>query len=54
MTKLSKSIQRNEEAVNNNQRSPSPLSKLKSSAAAGSDTGKRGISDLRKQPWLRG
>jgi hypothetical protein len=54
ITKLSQSIKRNEEAVNNNVRSPSPLSKLKSSAAAGSDTGKRSISDLRKQPWLRG
>lgn len=54
MTKLSQSIKRNEEAVNSNVKSPSPLSKLKSSAAAGSDTGKRSVSDLRKQPWLRG
>ncbi len=54
ITKLSQSIKRNEEAVNNNVKSPSPLSKLKPSASAGSDTGKRSVSDLRKQPWLRG
>jgi len=54
MHKLSQSIKRNEEALNNSVKSPSPLTKLKSSTVAGSDTGKRSISDLRKQSWLRG
>lgn len=54
LVKLSESIKRNDDAVNNNVKSPSPLSKLKPSANAGSDTGKRKISDLRKMPWLRG
>lgn len=48
ITKLSKSIKRNEEAVANNVKSPSPLSRLKGSTIAGSDTGKRTVSDLRK------
>ncbi len=54
MVKLSQSIKQNEEAVNNNVKSPSPLTKLKPSTIAGSDSGKKSISDLRKQPWLRG
>lgn len=53
LTKLSQSIKRNEEAVNNNVKSPQPLSKLKPSVVAGSDNGKQTVSDLRKQPWLR-
>jgi altronate dehydratase len=53
MTKLSQSIKRNEEAVNQNVKSPQPLSKLKPSVVAGSDSGKMNVSDLRKQPWLR-
>lgn len=48
MAKLSQSIKDNQGAIANNVKSPSPLSKLKSSAVAGQDTGKRTISDLRK------
>ena len=54
ITKLSKSIKRNEQAVANNTKSPQPLSRIKSSAAAGQDTGKRTVSDLRKDPKFRG
>lgn len=54
ITKLSKSIKRNEQGVANNSKSPAPLSKIKSSAVAGSDTGKRSISDIRKNPLYRG
>ncbi len=54
MTKLSKSIKRNEEQIANNTKSPKPLSKLKSSATAGQDTGSRRVSDLRKDPRYRG
>lgn len=54
MTKLSKSIKRNEDALANNMKSPTPLSKLKSSARAGQDTGKRTVSDLRRDPRFRG
>ena len=50
LTKLSKSIKRNEQSVANNTKSPAPLTKLKSSAVAGQDTGKRTISDMRKDP----
>lgn len=54
MTRLSKSIKRNEEALATNSKSPTPLSKLKSSARAGQDTGKRTVSDLRRDPRFRG
>lgn len=54
MTRLSKSIKRNEEALANNTKSPTPLSKIKSSARAGQDTGKRTVSDMRKDPRFRG
>ncbi len=54
MTKLSQSIKKNDEAIANNSKSPAPLSKLKTSARAGSDNGKRSIADLRKQDYLRG
>ena len=54
MTKLSQSIKRNDEAIANNSKSPAPLSKLKTSARAGTDSGKRSIADLRKQDYLRG
>ena len=54
MTRLSKSIKRNEEALANNSKSPSPLSKIKTSARAGQDTGKRTVSDLRKDSRFRG
>lgn len=54
MQKLSQSIKRNEEALANNVKSPSPLTKLKRSTRAGQDTGKRTISDLRKDPRFRG
>lgn len=54
MTRLSKSIKRNEDALANNSKSPSPLSKLKTSATAGQDTGKRRVSDLRKDPRFKG
>ncbi len=54
MTKLSKSIKRNEEQIANNTKSPKPLSKLKTSATAGQDTGAKGIRDLRKDPRFRG
>lgn len=53
LTKLSKSIKRNEQSLANNTKSPTPLTKLKSSAIAGQDTGKRTISDLRKDPKYR-
>lgn len=54
MTKLSQSIKRNDDAIANNSKSPAPLSKLKTSATAGQDNGKRSIRDLRKQDYLRG
>ncbi len=54
MTKLSQSIKKNDNAIANNVKSPAPLSKLKTSATAGQDNGKRSISDLRKQDYLRG
>ena len=50
LTKLSKSIKRNEQSLANNTQSPKPLTRLKSSAIAGQDTGKRTISDMRKDP----
>ncbi len=49
LTKLSKSIKNNSQSLANNQKSPQPLTKLKSSAFAGQDTGKRTISDMRKE-----
>lgn len=54
MAKLSESIKRNENALNNNVKSPSPLSKLKPSTQAGSDMGKRTVRDMRKDPRFRG
>lgn len=54
MAKLSQSIKQNEQALVNNVKSPSPLSKLKSSAVAGQDTGKKTIKDLRKESRFRG
>lgn len=54
MQKLSQSIKQNEQALINNVKSPSPLSKLKSSATAGQDTGRRTVRDLRKDPKFRG
>ena len=53
LTKLSKSIKRNEQSLASNTKSPTPLTKLKSSAIAGQDTGKRTISDMRKDPKYR-
>ena len=49
LTKLSKSIKNNAQSLSQNQKSPQPLTKLKSSAFAGQDTGKRTISDMRKE-----
>jgi hypothetical protein len=49
LTKLSKSIKNNSQSLSQNQKSPQPLTKLKSSAFAGQDTGKRTISDMRKE-----
>lgn len=54
MIKLSESIKKNEQALANNVKSPSPLSRLKSSAQAGQDTGKRTIRDMRQDPRYRG
>ncbi len=54
MTKLSQSIKKNEQALASNVKSPSPLSRLKHSAQAGQDNGKRTISDMRKDPKYRG
>jgi len=54
MTKLSQSIKQNTAAITNNVKSPSPLSKIKSSGLAGQDTGKRSIRDMRKDPKFRG
>lgn len=54
MAKLAQSIRNNEQALAQNQKSPQPLTRLKSSAVAGQDTGKRTISDLRKDPRFRG
>ncbi len=53
ITRLSRSIKRNEEALARNTQSPKPLSKLKSSVQAGQDTGKRTVSDLRKDSRFR-
>jgi len=53
MTKLSQSIKQNSDAVATNTKSPAPLGKLKSSAQAGQDTGKRTISDMRKDSRFR-
>ncbi len=47
MRKLSASIKRNEQAVSSNQKSPSPLSKLKTSIA-GADSGKKTIADYKR------
>ncbi len=54
MAKLSQSIKQNEDALVNNKRSPAPLTKLKSSAQAGQDNGKKTIKDLRKESRFRG
>ncbi len=54
MAKLSQSIKQNEQALVNNVKSPTPLTKLKSSAIAGQDTGKKTIKDLRKESRFRG
>lgn len=51
--KLSKSIKRNEQSLAKNVKSPQPLTKLKSSAIAGQDTGKKAVRDLRKDPRFR-
>ncbi len=52
--RLSASIKRNDEALASKVKSPTPLSRLKPSTAAGQDTGKRSIRDLRKDPKYRG
>lgn len=53
LTKLSKSIKDNEAALRNNPRAKSPLKQLNASTIAGSDSGKRSISDLRKDKRYR-
>lgn len=52
--KLAESIAANKNALAQNQKAPNPLSRLKSSVVAGSDTGKRTIKDIRKDPRFRG
>jgi len=54
MAALSASIKQNEQALASNQKSPTPLSRMKASKAAGQDTGRRTISDMRKDPRYRG
>lgn len=54
LEKLSKSINKNVEAKNNNVTAPAPLSKLKSSSAVGMDTGKMTIKDFKNASWLKG
>lgn len=53
LEKLSKSIKDNDAALRNNQKTSSPLKQLKTSTIAGSDSGKRSISDLRKDSKYR-
>lgn len=51
---ISKSIEANKMAKATNQSAPSPLSRPKASLAAGADSGKMGLNDLKKASWLRG
>ncbi len=53
LEKLSKSIKDNEAALKGNQRASQPLKQLKTSTIAGSDSGKRSISDMRKDKRYR-
>jgi hypothetical protein len=53
LEKLSKSIEANIAAKQNNVSAPAPLSRLKSSTV-GVDNGKMGLQDLKDQPWLKG
>lgn len=55
LLKLSKSITDNQQALNEaeTQSTPAPLDRLQPSRVSGSN-GKKGIRDLRAEPWLRG
>lgn len=53
MEKLVKSVRANEQAAKTQVKTHSPLKQLKPSIIAGSDTGKKTISDLRKMDFLR-
>ena len=48
------SIKNNREALENNQRTQPPLSKIQPSTSAGSDSGAMSLRDYKKAPWLRG
>lgn len=54
MDNLSKSIQLNEDALNNNKSADSPLGRPRPSLAAGADSGQMSLADLKKSSWLRG
>jgi hypothetical protein len=53
LERLSKSINQNLQAKNNNVDAPPPLSRLKSSSV-GADSGKMSLKDYKNAPWLRG
>ncbi len=54
MDNLSKSIEFNENAKQNNKSAPSPLDRPKPSLAAGADNGNMSLADLKKSAFLRG
>lgn len=54
LSKLSQSINVNEQAKLNNVTSPEPFTRPKSSKSGSGDSGKMTIADFKKQPWLRG
>ena len=54
MDNLSKSIEFNEQAKQNNKSAESPLGRPKPSLSAGADSGMMSLADLKKSPFLRG
>ncbi len=51
---LGTSIQQNRTALAQGAATQAPLSRMKSSAGAGMDSGEMGLNDFKKAPWLRG
>lgn len=54
LRKLSESIKMNKQAIDSHVSTPAPLSHMRPSAKAGTDSGEQSIRDLRRNPKLRG
>ena len=54
LSKLSQSIQHNQDAKSSNVRANEPLSRLKPSSSAGADNGQMSTSDYKKMSWMKG